>query len=185
MKDLSKTEIQVNQDIIMSVPSTKQIQQIAKAVNLPENYKTISPFIDWLYIGDPVKKIQKRKKQSKKGTSLPLAILYKNELAGFCRIIDISQKHQKAELGYFVLSGFRRNGIASSILISFFVFCFTNLNLNRVELCIDPSNEASIKLAKKHDFKLEGTLRQSFFSEVTNKLIDDQIWSMLKEEYSS
>jgi len=185
MPDLSKTKIQVNSDIQLVVPTNNQIKEIVQAVNLPDNYKSISPFIDWLYTGDPIKKIRRRKKLSKKGESLPLVILFKGDLAGFCRIIEVSKKHQKAELGYFVLDGFRKKGIASAVASALVDFCFNNLNLNRVELCIDPSNKSSIKLAKKLGFTLEGTLRQSFYSEVNNKLIDDQIWSMLKSEYKS
>ena len=60
-------------------------------------------------------------------------------------------------------------------------FGFYDLGLNRIYAYQLLDNLASIKVNEKCGFKNEGILRSSIFK--NNKFIDQQIMSLLKEEY--
>jgi len=58
---------------------------------------------------------------------------------------------------------------------------FTSLNLNRIEACVNPHNEASLSIMKKFDFKQEGHLREHFIK--NDEIQDSLIFSRLKRDY--
>jgi [ribosomal protein S5]-alanine N-acetyltransferase len=61
-----------------------------------------------------------------------------------------------ATLGYWIAEPFARQGLMTEALKTLLVYCFGDLNLNRVEAACLPSNKASIALLKKCGFEQEG-----------------------------
>jgi ribosomal-protein-alanine N-acetyltransferase len=90
--------------------------------------------------------------------------------------------HFRAELGYALnREEYKQKGYMGEAVNAILEYGFTQMNLNRVEACIGPSNNASLALIKKFGFTQEGYLRQHY---VRNSEVQDTIiFSLLKEEY--
>ena len=187
MKDLSKTEIKLIEDIKLSAPSKAQIKSLIKLFQNPENIDFVGEYTDWPYNPNLEEKIKEWIQQSEQGKFIFFIILVKNKIAGTCRILDINYEDKKATLGYILLKQYTRQGIATSCIKALLELCFYELKLNKVLLEIDARNRPSIKLEKKLRFFHEGTLRQdyTYHYKPSHELSDWQIWSMLKSEYKS
>jgi ribosomal-protein-alanine N-acetyltransferase len=185
MRDLSKTEIKVDENTELVVPKLEQVDDLVKLFQDPENLKFIGQYTDWPYAHNLESKIEQWVTQSKEGTFLFLIILVDSQIAGTCRIPNINPEDKKAALGYILLKEYTRQGLATACIKSLLEFSFSALDLNRIYLEIDSRNNPSIELAKKLNFTYEGTLRQDYKyqNKTTHELSDWQIWSMLKEEY--
>lgn len=187
MKDLSATEIRVNDDVKLIALRSDQVKDLAKIFQSPENLEFVGKFPDWPHNPNLEEKMEGWIRESKEGSFLPLLILNKGMIAGVCRLLNINYEHEKVEFGYILLPNFTKKGIATASVKAMLGFAFNNLNLNRVELIIDSRNEDSIRLAKRLDFFYEGTLRQDYkykYSQPGN-YSDGMVFSMIKSEYKS
>ncbi len=122
-------------------------------------------------------------KNCDEGSSLQLAITLKSndELIGTLSLFNIHEESRRAEIGYILASSFWGQGIMSEALSSFIKFCFETLQFNRLEADIDPDNQASSKLLKKHGFNVEGLLKERWI--VNGKVTDSEIYGLLKSNY--
>ena len=62
-------------------------------------------------------------------------------------------------------------------------FAFNELKLNRVELRAVTENIPSNNVAKKFNFKFEACYRQAVIAKSTGKIHDENVYSLLREEY--
>ncbi len=111
----------------------------------------------------------------------PFGIYDKAILIGILYVKAIEWKIAKCELGYFLHQAYKGKGITSKAVEEGIKFCFEKLNMNKIYLRIDPVNIASIKIAEKNNFTLEGTLRQEFKIE-TGELIDVLYYGKLRDD---
>lgn len=185
MQDLSKTEIQVDDDTKLVVPNEDQIKELIETFQKPENLDFVGKFPDWPHDPNLESRVEQWLERSKDGSFVPLIALYKGQLAGTFRLIDINYKHERVEFGYILLPQFTKKGIASSCIKAMLGFSFDKLGMNRVELLIDSRNEDSIRLAKRLNYTYEGTMRQDYKYEYSQpgKYSDGMVFSMLKSEY--
>jgi len=65
-----------------------------------------------------------------------------------------------AELSYWVFPPYRRRGYATRSVELVCRYAFESLGIVRVELYIEPTNDASLRVAAKAAFVQEGLLRQ-------------------------
>lgn len=187
MRDLSKTEIKVNDKLKLVVPSIYQVDELVNLFQNSENLEFIGKYPDWPHNPNLKERLAEWIDQSSEGAFLPLLILHGGEIAGICRLLNINYEHEKVEFGYILLPKFTKKGIATASVKAMLEFAFNELGLNRVELIIDSRNTDSIKLAERLDFTYEGTLRQDYKYKYSQpgKYSDGQVWSMLKSEYKS
>ncbi len=90
--------------------------------------------------------------------------------------------HCRAEIGYHLAPEYHRKGYMWEALNAMMDFGFTEMGLNRIEACIGPKNEPSIKLVDKAGFKREGLLREHYCKDGVAE--DSLIYSLLKREYN-
>lgn len=187
MRDLSKTEIRVNDELKLVVPSIHQVDELVNLFQSSENLEFIGKYPDWPHNPNLKERLTEWINQSSDGVFLPLLILHGEETAGICRLLNISYEHEKVEFGYILLPKFTRKGIATAAVKAMLEFAFNELCLNRVELIIDSRNTDSIRLAKRLDFTYEGTLRQDYKYKYSQpgKYSDGMVFSILKSEYKS
>lgn len=89
---------------------------------------------------------------------------------------------QTAWIGYKVDERVIGQGCATECLKEICTFAFKVLHLHRLEALIMPSNTASIRVAEKAGFKLEGTARKAL---LINGVWEDHLrFSLLKDEFS-
>ena len=103
-------------------------------------------------------------------------------LIGFLCIRKIDLQLMKCELAYFIDVNFEGKGIISSALGKVIEICFSELNLNKVFIRTSLDNIGSQNIALKHNFKLEGILRQEYKNGF-GILEDINYYGLLKSDY--
>lgn len=103
-------------------------------------------------------------------------------IIGNCGYHNWQHEHSRAEIGYdIMLEAFKRQGYMSEALKVVINYGFTNMNLIRIEACVSPNNEASLKLVQKFKFEKEGYLRQHYV--VNGNAEDSVFYALLKRDY--
>lgn len=87
-----------------------------------------------------------------------------------------------AEVGYDLLREHRRKGIMREALTAIVSYGFETMKLHRIQVKIDPRNEASIRLVEGLGFKREGVLREDQY--FRGGFQDDVLYSLLDREWT-
>jgi RimJ/RimL family protein N-acetyltransferase len=82
-----------------------------------------------------------------------------DELLGSVGLHGLDPATGRAAAGYWVAASARRRGVATRGLRLLCAFAFDELGVERIELWIEPENEASRRLAERVGFRSEGLLR--------------------------
>ncbi len=88
---------------------------------------------------------------------------------------------QSAYMGYWVGAPFVRRGYLSEGVSLALRHAFVALRLHRVEANIQPDNKASIALAKRCGFRLEGFSER--YLKIAGRWRDHERWAVLREEW--
>ena len=99
---------------------------------------------------------------------------------GFAALVHLDLDAREGEIGYLVLPAARGRGAAGRSVSLLTRWGFDELGLERIELRIDPANEPSSRIAQRHGYRLEGTLRSLYFKEGVRT--DVAVWSRLADE---
>ncbi|HEX5624931.1 MAG TPA: GNAT family protein [Saprospiraceae bacterium] len=106
-----------------------------------------------------------------------------NEILGGCGYPRWYHHHFRAEIGYSLnQDSFKRQGYMSEAIDPILHYGFRKMNLKRIEACVGPDNQASIKLLEKFKFTREGYLRQHYYKD--GRMYDSLIYSLLREEFT-
>ncbi|UNE35335.1 GNAT family N-acetyltransferase [Vermiphilus pyriformis] len=81
-----------------------------------------------------------------------------NTLVGATGLHHIDWSIPKFETGYWIRSTYQNQGIITEAVNALMYFTFIQLHAQRVEIRCDQDNKASIRIAQKLNFTLEGTL---------------------------
>jgi [ribosomal protein S5]-alanine N-acetyltransferase len=84
-----------------------------------------------------------------------------NEPMGACGMNYYNATHEKAEIGYWLLPEYWKQGVMSEVWPVVLDHLFSNWKLHRLEAVVEEGNASSMKLSEKLGFKYEGTLRES------------------------
>jgi RimJ/RimL family protein N-acetyltransferase len=122
--------------------------------------------------------IDRREQARRFGRTATFAVIDREEdrLAGQCGI-GIDRSRNAGEAFYWIAGYARRRGFATGALLLVVRYAFETLGLERVELKIDPANEASQGVARAAGFIYEGTLRSD--QPFKGGRMDSQMWSRL------
>ncbi len=105
------------------------------------------------------------------------------QVIGACGFHTWYPEHQRAEIGYALNADeHKQKGLMTEAFAAVIDYGFRNLQLNRIEALIGPTNTASLQLVKNAGFKQEGNLRQHYFK--NNIMQDSLMFSLLKSEYT-
>jgi RimJ/RimL family protein N-acetyltransferase len=95
----------------------------------------------------------------RRGDALPLAVTESGD-GGLLASIDLRMRGEgRGEFGYVVADWARRRGVGSRALTLYSRWAFESLGLARLELLVQPDNEASLALADRVGYRREGLLR--------------------------
>ena len=100
-----------------------------------------------------------------------------DELLGSVGLHGLDPATGRAAAGYWVAAKARRRGVAKRGLCLLCEFAFDELDVERIELWIEPENEPSRRLAERVGFHSEGLLRS--FMEVRGIRRDMLMYSLL------
>ena len=102
-------------------------------------------------------------------------------LCGSIRLKEIDPADRKAKMGYYLARHFQGRGIAGACVRAVLAHAFGALDLNRIQLQCAAGNQASMALATRLGFTLEGVLRQG---ECLNGVfVDLHVYGLLRKEF--
>jgi RimJ/RimL family protein N-acetyltransferase len=102
------------------------------------------------------------------------------EAVAFAGLVALDLDKQEGEIGYVVAPSARGRGVARRSVELLTRWGFEALGLQRIELRIDPANEASLRIAQRAGYRHEGTLRNLYFKEGLRS--DTAVWSRLADD---
>lgn len=88
-----------------------------------------------------------------------------------------------AEIEYCIGTSFQKKGYATEATKALIKFGFEEICLNKVQICVRPTNAPSRKVIDKCGFTYEGTLRDYFY--IDDHYEDRMYFSILKSEYEN
>jgi len=134
--------------------------------------------INWM--NDCAKK-WKRKDQ----VGYPFGIELKEEknIIGGINLMKVNKVQGKSEVGYWLGEKYWREGYGTEALNAILGFAFNKLKLRRIEAGVVAGNPSSGKLLEKVGFKKEGYKRKAVICSADNKIKDEIIYGLLKEEW--
>ena len=95
------------------------------------------------------------------GLGLPFIIEYQGELAGQLNVSSISYGSvSMATIGYWVSERFAGKGLTPTAVALASDHCFFSVGLHRIEICIRPENDPSLRVVEKLGFRYEGLRRR-------------------------
>jgi [ribosomal protein S5]-alanine N-acetyltransferase len=95
------------------------------------------------------------------GYGLPFIIEYRGELAGQLNVSSITYGSlSSATIGYWVSERFAGHGLTPTAVALATDYSFFTVGLHRMEICIRPENEPSLRVVEKLGFRYEGLRRR-------------------------
>ena len=112
------------------------------------------------------------------GISYFNSIFYKGIIVGACGLHLNHRRKHIAEIGFFVDYDYWGMGIATSAVRELEWFGFNELELERIEILIDPDNAASERVAVKCEFQKEGLIKKAV--KTNGKYCDVYLYAKVK-----
>jgi [ribosomal protein S5]-alanine N-acetyltransferase len=98
---------------------------------------------------------------ARQGQGLPFLLEWDGELAGQLNVSSIAYGSlSSATIGYWVSERFAGKGVTPTAVALATDYCFFTLGLHRMEICIRPENEPSLRVVEKLGFRYEGLRRR-------------------------
>ena len=97
------------------------------------------------------------------GFGITYVLQFGEECLGMGLINYIHPTHHNANLGYWLHPKARRQGLAFALCRKLLHLAFNQMDLNRLELFIEPENKASINLATRLNARREGLCQNRVF----------------------
>jgi RimJ/RimL family protein N-acetyltransferase len=121
----------------------------------------------------------------REGTLLNLMIVdaESDRILGSCGIVELDWDEGVAELGYWLAREARGRGVVTRALHLLAAWVFDTLPVERLQLGIEPDNEASRAVAERAGFTFEGVLRSYFVNKGVRR--DAAMYSLIRGELPS
>lgn len=101
--------------------------------------------------------IRSLRRQQLAGISVAFVMLHNDELVGQLTVSDISGGAlRSASIGYWVSEHVAGRGVTPTAVALAIDYCFEQLGLHRIEICIRPENSASLRVVEKLGLRFEG-----------------------------
>jgi ribosomal-protein-alanine N-acetyltransferase len=105
--------------------------------------------------------IRSLQQNARAGLGLPFVIEHNGELAGQLNVSSITYGSlSSATIGYWVSERFAGKGITPTAVALATDHCFFGIGLHRMEICIRPENDPSLRVVEKLGFRYEGLRRR-------------------------
>lgn len=119
--------------------------------------------------------------QYKDGVGVPFVMEYDGRVAGQLNVWGIARGSlASATIGYWVSERFAGRGVTPTSVALATDFCFTEMHLHRMEICIRPENAASLRVVEKLGFRYEGLRRR--YIHIEGDWRDHYSFALVREE---
>jgi ribosomal-protein-serine acetyltransferase len=127
--------------------------------------------------------IAQSKKKEAAGTDFAFMILYNGVAAGRIGIYNIDNQNKIGAIGYWLGAAFAGKGITTKACRALIDYCFTVLDINRIEIKCGTGNHKSQAVAERLGFNKEGIIRRGEL--LYNNFIDLYLYAMLKADWKT
>lgn len=125
--------------------------------------------------------IRLMRKQQRAGSSVAFVMTHAGEVVGQLTVSDISGGAlRSASIGYWISEHAAGRGVTTAAVALAIDYCFSNLALHRVEICIRPENTASLRVVEKLGMRFEG--RRARYIHIAGKWRDHDCFAVTSEE---
>lgn len=125
--------------------------------------------------------IRAQRSAEKAGTALPMVIECDGVLAGQLNVSSIVRGSvSSATIGYWVSEQFAGRGLMTRAVALVTDYCFSQLGLHRMEICVRPENRPSQRVVEKLGFRFEGLRRR--FIHINGAWADHFCYAVVREE---
>ena len=102
--------------------------------------------------------IARCKKEHEKGEAITFGIMYKEKLVGNITYKYIDNELMKVEIGYWIAAKCQGKGIVTRSCARLVEYAFTDLNMDKVEMCVASENKPSRAVCERLGMTLEGII---------------------------
>ncbi|MDA3802748.1 MAG: GNAT family protein [Patescibacteria group bacterium] len=152
------------------------------------NRQHLRPWMSWekdvRSLEDALRYFFEKEKKTNNCEVVEYGIYCQDNYIGSISIFDIDLENKSGEVGYWLSANEAGKGYMTEALTIIEKEAFDNWQLNRIQLTCDPENKASVKVAKKCNYVLEGMKRQDFFCPYFKQFRDTLIFSKLRNKIS-
>jgi ribosomal-protein-alanine N-acetyltransferase len=116
-------------------------------------------------------------------TGIWWGICYKEtpeRMLGACGLNGWNKTHNLAEIGYWLLPSYQRQGIMNEAVSSMLQYAFRHMKMHRVHAIVEPENTSSVRLLEQLGFLQEGHQRDAEFK--NGKYIDLLLFGLLNPD---
>nr|WP_243751916.1 GNAT family protein [Leucobacter weissii] len=125
--------------------------------------------------------IRALRRQQRDGVGISFVILHGGEPVGQLSVSDISWGAlRSASIGYWISAHVAGRGITPVAVALAIDYCFQELRLHRVEICIRPENRASLRVVEKLGLRFEG--RRARYIHIDGRWCDHDSFAVTVEE---
>jgi ribosomal-protein-serine acetyltransferase len=152
-----------------------------------ESLSDLKPWMSWAYddysINDTREFIRITRARWQEGTLFAFAVTDAKSglVLGGCSLSHIHPVYHLCNLGYWVRSSRRGQGLAGRATLLAARYAFEKVGLVRVEIVIAPQNGASLRVAHKVGAHHEGTLRNRMV--VGQEVYDAAMFSLIPQDF--
>jgi [ribosomal protein S5]-alanine N-acetyltransferase len=119
--------------------------------------------------------------QHRDGLGVPFVMEYDGQVAGQLNVWGIARGSlASATIGYWVSERFAGKGITPTSVALATDYCFEEMNIHRMEICIRPENAASLRVVEKLGFRYEGLRRR--YIHIDGDWRDHYCFALVREE---
>jgi ribosomal-protein-serine acetyltransferase len=118
--------------------------------------------------------------RNKDGIEFAFVIIENDKVIGRIGVYKIDCQNKIGEIGYWLAENSQGKGIIHKSIKAIVDLCFTDLQLNRIEIKCGTENIKSKTIPEKFNFTKEGVIRQGEW--LHDKFIDLNLYSLLKTE---
>ncbi|HYJ49129.1 MAG TPA: GNAT family protein [Microbacterium sp.] len=119
--------------------------------------------------------------QYRDGTGVPFVMEYDGDVTGQLNVWGVARGSlASATIGYWVSERFAGRGITTTSVALATDVCFDELRLHRMEICIRPENQASLRVVEKLGFRYEGLRRR--FIHINGDWRDHYAFALTRED---
>lgn len=176
----NKTEIIVDNDILLKVVEPKDAVAIFSTIDNERNYlKEWLPFVEETHDISYTKTFIEISIAAD-SHDLTFTISYQNQFVGIIGLKDTDMGNRKTEIGYWLSEKFQHKGIVTRSCMALIKYAFNDMNLHRIQLKAATKNFKSQAVAKRLGFTLEGIERDGELH--SYGFVDLKVFSLLKED---
>lgn len=119
--------------------------------------------------------------QAQAGTALPFVLEHEGELCGQLTVSNIQYGAVlSGSIGYWVSKSVAGRGYAPTAVALVTDYCFREVGLHRMEICIRPENTASLRVVEKLGFVYEG--RRNRYIHIAGDWRDHYCFGVIRED---